>query len=443
MAQINKYTNKAAYTADTDRLATKSAVSFIADDNLTVFDGVNIVVEKQSASEGDLVVFDKSESRVRFVKAKTLVRAQLPSQLYPFGVVVGWRNDKVHFVTLSGLANLKWAHAYEARLAGLNTASAGTLNIPLTAGSTTETLTVSWTSGATLASIATQIDAASAALTVVINQKWTASVDGSDIIISHNSYALSTVGSVTGSGGAANVVASVDTVDLQSSYAYLTGTEYINCFAGIHRNGWGCNYPKFYNYQSVSGSTPTSNVSVVSDTIVNEASFNDSDYCATLRGAYTTYEDYLRARMIQYPSAYGASLRDGKTTSAILYALKGTVVRGASEPRYPAVDAAVSYGISVDGFTTGFEAGSWWLPSVDEMSMMMRDRRLNSADTREDLVNDTLVKMSGTTMYGNNYVTWTCCEHNYNHAFSFTGGYGVVTYATKYDTNSVRPLSAF
>ena len=122
MAQINKYTNKAAYTADTDRLATESAVSFITDDNLSIFDGVNIVVEKQSASEGDLVVFDKSESRVRFVKAKTLVSAQLPSKLYPFGVVVGWRNDKVHFVTLSGLASQKWAHAYEARLAEIGRA---------------------------------------------------------------------------------------------------------------------------------------------------------------------------------------------------------------------------------------------------------------------------------------------------------------------------------
>ena len=49
------------------------AVSHIEADGATIYDGVNVVVDKSAAESGDLIVFDKVENRNRFVKAKTLV----------------------------------------------------------------------------------------------------------------------------------------------------------------------------------------------------------------------------------------------------------------------------------------------------------------------------------------------------------------------------------
>ena len=60
MAQVNKYADRAAYTADAKRLSTKSAVSFIENETTTIYDGVNTVVGKSAAAIGDLAVFDKT-----------------------------------------------------------------------------------------------------------------------------------------------------------------------------------------------------------------------------------------------------------------------------------------------------------------------------------------------------------------------------------------------
>ena len=87
MSQVNKYANKAGYTADKNRKDTQSAVSYIEDDGALIYDGVNVVVDKPAAGVGDLAVFDKTTGTIRFVKGATLVAEQLPPQLVPVAVV--------------------------------------------------------------------------------------------------------------------------------------------------------------------------------------------------------------------------------------------------------------------------------------------------------------------------------------------------------------------
>ena len=60
MSQVNKYANKAGYTADKNRKDTQSAVSYIEDDGALIYDGVNVVVDKPAAGVGDLAVFRRS-----------------------------------------------------------------------------------------------------------------------------------------------------------------------------------------------------------------------------------------------------------------------------------------------------------------------------------------------------------------------------------------------
>ena len=81
MAQVNKYADRAAYTADTKRLSTKSAVSFIENETTTIYDGVNTVVGKSAAAIGDLAVFDKTDGVIKYIKSATIAKAQIPANL--------------------------------------------------------------------------------------------------------------------------------------------------------------------------------------------------------------------------------------------------------------------------------------------------------------------------------------------------------------------------
>ena len=95
MSQVNKYANRAAYEADNSRLKTQSAVSYVEDDGELVYDGVNTVVRKSAAGVGDLVVFDKTDEVLKFIKGATLVADKMPAELVPAGVVYGRHGDKV------------------------------------------------------------------------------------------------------------------------------------------------------------------------------------------------------------------------------------------------------------------------------------------------------------------------------------------------------------
>lgn len=113
MSQVNKYANKAGYTADKNRKDTQSAVSYIEDDGALIYDGVNVVVDKPAAGVGDLAVFDKTTGTIRFVKGATLVAEQLSPQLVPVAVVYARQGERVLIVSLRNAASsVCWAYSY-------------------------------------------------------------------------------------------------------------------------------------------------------------------------------------------------------------------------------------------------------------------------------------------------------------------------------------------
>ena len=80
---------------------------------------------------------------------------------------------------------------------------------------------------------------------------------------------------------------------------------------------------------------------------------------------YPTYKDYLFAEhMAQYPTEFGTMLQDGKTNTNLIGRLTFEDIYGKTQYRYPAAAAALDFGITVDGMTTGLEAGAWWLPGL-------------------------------------------------------------------------------
>ena len=436
--QVNSYTDRAAMAADQQRLGTKSSVSFIQDSSAALHGGVNCVIyDKNCAGEGDLVCHDADAGLPCFVKAATLVKAQLPANLTPVGVVYARNGEKVLVVSLSNAgASAKWAHSYEVAIGQIDTSAAGSISVTVKAAGSygQDTVTAPYEAGATLETIAAALTSAFDALENQHTKCWTAEADGERIILSHNYWSKCEVESVSGAA-----VLVTDETDWQNSFALITANQEVRRENGENSNFAGCNFPRFLDYYSANGTSPTSAVGLRSLTIVNRTAFEGSEYCSALREAYPDYESYLRGEhMLRFPGSCPPLLVDGEETTSLLAAKKGTAVRGADEPLFPAALRASQF----DAGAEGFGAGMWHLPSVEEIVLLMQHRRFNAADEAPDPVNDTLKEMGKTTLYANGVWAWTCCEHFVLTAFYNNGSSGSVHAVNKYNTNGVRPVSA-
>ena len=443
MSQVNKYADKAGYTADKNRKDTQSAVSYIENDGVLLYDGVNTVIRKSAAGVGDLVVFDKTDSTLKFIKGDTLVAEKIPPQLIPVAVVYARQGERVLIVSLdnASVGSQRWAYSYEVALSGFDLAAGGSAVLSFGQGIYAIELPITYAAGASLADIAAQINANA---TVKSTYGWTASVDeaAARIIVSSNTWSTSyaTIGVVNG----CQIARPPEDVNYQTM---LTGvliegsTEYVRRNNSVNSSFAGCNPEKFLQYYSANGDDSTG-IKPGSSTIIRESAFTEEANPA-LVAAYPTYRDYLFGEhLLQYPASYGALLRDGKTNTHLIGRLTFEDIYGKTQYRYPAAAAALDYGITVEGATTGLEAGAWWLPSVDEVYLLMHDRVLTSADRESDPVNRTLSRLGKATCYGASYYPWTSCECNPAHAFSYRGDTGYVGANYKYSVGATRPVCA-
>ncbi|MFR2943257.1 MAG: flagellin hook IN motif-containing protein [Acutalibacteraceae bacterium] len=443
MSQVNKYADKAGYTADKNRKDTQSAVSYVEDDGVLIYDGVNTVIRKSAAGVGDLVVFDKTDSTLKFIKGDTLVTEKIPPQLIPVAVVYARQGERVLIVSLENASgsSQRWAYSYEVALSGFDLAAGGSAVLSFGQGIYAIELPITYAAGASLADIAAQINANA---TVKSTYGWTASVDeaASRIIVSSNTWSTSyaTIGVVSG----CQITRPPEDVNYQTT---LTGVliegsnEYVRRNNGVNISFAGCNPERFLQYYSAKGSQATGQMPGSSE-IIRESAFTE-EANPELVAAYPTYRDYLFGEhLLQYPASYGALLRDGKTNTHLIGRLTFEDIYGKTQYRYPAAAAALDYGITVEGATTGLEAGAWWLPSVDEIYLLMHDRVLTSADRESDPVNRTLSRLGKATCYGASYYPWTSCECNPAHAFSYRGDTGYVGANYKYSVGATRPVCA-
>lgn len=448
MSQVNKYADKAGYTADKNRKDTQSAVSYIENDGALIYDGVNVVVDKPAAGVGDLAVFDKTTGTIRFVKGATLVAEQLPPQLVPVAVVYARQGERVLIVSLENatVGSQRWAYSYEVALSGFDLAAGGTIVLKLGSDPAAAEVSIAYTAGATLADVASAINAKLKGGTPNYSSAdyggWAATAADNFVVMGSNTYNASRAAIAV--VGGCQIARTPEDINYQTT---LTGvliegsTEYVRRNNGVDSSFADCNPEKFLQYYSANG-TNTTGIKPGSSTIIRESAFTE-EANPELVAAYPTYRDYLFGEhLLQYPAAYGALLRDGKANTHLIGGLRFVDIHGESVPRYPAAAAALDYGVTVEGATTGLEAGAWWLPSVDEVYLLMHDRVLTSADRESDPVNRTLSRLGKTTCYGSGYHPWTSCEYNSGNAFIYNGYAGYVGNNSKYNALAVRTVSA-
>lgn len=438
MSQVNKYANKAGYTADKNRKDTQSAVSYIEDDGALIYDGVNVVVDKPAAGVGDLVVFDKTDSTLKFIKGDTLVTEKIPPQLIPVAVVYARQGERVLIVSLRNAASsVCWAYSYEVALSGFELSAGGTFTLRIY--NTDHAFT--YAPGATLADIAAQINADEK---IKNTYGWTASVDeaGARIVMSINTWSTIEGHKKISATGCTLTRRAVD-VDYQSILILDTGEAeyYIRRKNGAKGTAAGGVLDQFAEYYSERGQKATGQ-KPGSDIIIQESVFTEVDN-PDLVAVYPTYKDYLFAEhMVQYPTAFGTMLQDGKINTNLIGRLTFEDIYGKTQYRYPAAAAALDFGITVEGMTTGLEAGAWWLPSSEEVYLLMHDRVRFVADVEKDPVNRTLLRLKATMCYGYNYHVHTSCEMQESYIYIYNGRAGYLGYTGKCYKFSSRPVCA-
>lgn len=439
MSQVNKYANKAGYTADKNRKDTQSAVSYIEDDGALIYDGVNVVVDKPAAGVGDLAVFDKTTGTIRFVKGATLVAEQLPPQLVPVAVVYARQGERVLIVSLENatVGSQRWAYSYEVALSGFELSAGGTFTLRIY--NTDHAFT--YAPGATLADIAAQINADEK---IKNTYGWTASVDeaGARIVMSINTWSPNYV--LINVTNGCQITYPRENVSYQTTLTgiLIKGTrEEIRRKNGVNSNMAGGVLDQFAEYYSERGQAATGQ-KPGSGIVIRESVFTEADN-PDLVAVYPTYKDYLFAEhMAQYPTEFGTMLQDGKTNTNLIGRLTFEDIYGKTQYRYPAAAAALDFGITVDGMTTGLEAGAWWLPSSEEVYLLMHDRVCFAADVEKDPVNRTLLRLKATTCYGYYYYVHTSCEMQESYIYIYNGRNGSLGYTGKCYKFSSRPVCA-
>ena len=158
--------------------------------------------------------------------------------------------------------------------------------------------------------------------------------------------------------------------DMPESNTYWRGER------GFYTNYWGVqNIARTKAWATSSGRVPAADEPVGpragNDAPVKPSEFENSQYCAGLRAAYKTYEEYLeKCYAVVCPQKYGCfSLPDG-ATMAERYARKTAPTKdGGTKYKFP----ALYYGYNRSYGVAGLDFGDWHLPDVLEGTQLMKD----------------------------------------------------------------------
>ena len=441
MKYLNKYATTASYTADSNRPTTESTTSLIQDGTGVKFDGKNVLVEKAGAGIGDICVYNKTLLRKQFIKLDTYNAATFPDNLVLMGVVYYRTEDKVHIVSMTQTDSILWAAPFKAKLSGFDFATGGTFTITVNA---TTTAAIAYANTDNLTTTAVLIQTAlNAGADNTALKNWTVAADlTNNCIVASRSWYTPAITIFTTTDGAVKITSSILCIDKQ---AQLTG--FLTPYGGATRNdgsaSWaGGNFEKFYAYYYVNGGDTATNQAVGTGDPLRYSRYNltDNPLIVNFYGAGETgYAKYIQAKMTKYPYSKNAILdKDGKTNTDLLAAVSWVDVDLSLKPIFPAASNAKLYGIVTAGYTTGLEAGNWWLPSFRELFLLIKDRKLDNTDA----LNRTLTAISKTKVLATGYY-WSSSEGGSNGSWRYNGYVGVMDYNNKNYLLSVRPVSAF
>ena len=165
--------------------------------------------------------------------------------------------------------------------------------------------------------------------------------------------------------------------------------------------------------------------------------YYDGELGDGLRENYATYQEYLDATMtLPFEMNRGImQYRDGRKNTELLIA-KRLLKRGEEVCPYTAALKASQYDSGMDGY----RAGDYWLPSMHELAILMRD--ITTGTTKGDDVINTQLKKAGLGAINSASYRWASSRCNTNNAWDCYG-HGITGYNGFYSGCGVAPVSAF
>ena len=159
---------------------------------------------------------------------------------------------------------------------------------------------------------------------------------------------------------------------------------------------------------------PTAMVPVNSaNDIVSKTQFEENQYCADLRDAYGTFENYIESVMLAWPSDEGNQVYmngTGKEYTELLAARKHKNLSGTETATYPAATYSAGIGYEAEGL----EEGNWYMPDAIEFFEIFNDMKVDGTD----IVNATQKRATGSA-FSLSVARWLPARYSYNHAWNF------------------------
>lgn len=451
MSYLHKYQDKAAYTAATDRPANSPNVSLAGEE--VIFDPVNtaIPIERGHLQIGDHLVYDKAEQKHKVIRHNGFKLSALDTNRYIDGKAVFFANigDKAYFVGIQNLGDKMFSQYSRCKLTGFDLENGGTAKL------TGQNFTCEFTydAGATYAEIAAAMTAAKTG-SYATYYTFTALEDGigvrtwpTDIAVASGGLTRTWLKAIKDDGTEVDGKVSWDTL---ANYCDLTEIGY-NAMDMRGMDGTGRLHKKQYiEYIRTLASATTFGDEATA--FMNQTTFNScsdgtvggDDGIALYNkysGDYYAYADVCASmRLINYDVPYktAETLRTGEKATKELAGVKMYDFDGSIINAFPAAATAEAYGITTDGFVTGFEAGNWHQLGVGELSRIMRvaTSRTTTLDP-DDILNKAIVAGGGTPIVGN--VTHALCGASsvYNRLV-FGGTHGYLSNGSRIGTYRVR-----
>ena len=432
---IKSYANKAAYDAAV-KPTMESQVSLIETTREIIVDGVNVITT--SPVVGDLVFLNES-NEITYVKGGAWIqKAIIPSTWVHVGYVYLRKGRKVGVIDKNA-ADMKWLDVCQYSLTNFTNTSVN-LKLRMAPDYDVETsIDVTLTSTNIDATTAAEISAAVAAKAAEVgdtNAWWAylADSDGNkvddggtqiiiqcDTCVDNRFYVVSATGCT---------IAHVTCGDMPENSVYWRGER------GFYTNNRGVmNIARTKAWATGNGREPAANEPVGplagNDAPVKPSEFETSQYCADLRAAYKTYEEYLeKCYAVVCPQKYGCfALPDGAELGR-LYANKMAPTKdGGTKAKFP----ALNYGYNRSYGVAGLNAGDFHLPGVLEGTELMKDDCINT-------LAPSITKM-GATAINNSTHRWFAQRYNVNYAWIFYGHYGFLGYASVNSTNRCQAVA--
>ena len=470
---IFDYNNQQDYNTDNSRPTDGSSVSVVG--HAVAYDGVNVVVDcvPENLVCGDMIIYDKETLQHKMLKMSTYDASTFNSDKYIRSYMY-WHVTALGvglFISGASGGSAKWAAPNEYRIAGIDLTADGSFTF-LSTGyqAASSATTISWTAGATLESVRAQLTIGNGG--VIGNASYNSAVIvGSDIIVTVNGYGtnLVTIGALT--GGGANIVLTdyservrINGVEIEtrahrsfqgSTVTSLFGTYFTDitfpvtsaCYTvtGANRSWWtGVALAIMKSFCASSGSTTfVSDITSNTSAPMKEATFlacKDSDVAAEVE-CYNrnngSWDNYLRNMLVDKEAVKGTvglSYGDFGERSKARASIEVMHYDSTWTAAYPADYKASLMGVTVEGYTTGFEPGNLYQPGIFEFSSFMND------DNR--LVLNKYISMTGGSTLGDSNL-WFGEEYNGRYAWLYYAGGGRLIDDDKMRSYGVRGSLAF